>query len=67
MGCLHCMGREKTVEREKTNYVPQPDFSDVTPKMTVREEKSDALYEKAFYSHEEVNDSEYCQNTTTWD
>ena len=55
------------MEREKTNYVPQPDFSDVTPKMTVREEKSDALYEKAFYSHEEVNDSEYCQNTTTWD
>lgn len=61
------MGREKTMEREKTEYVTQPDFSDVTPEMLLKAEKMDEQYKKAFYSHEEVNDSEYCQNTTTWD
>lgn len=55
------------MEREKTEFVTQPDFSDVTPEMLVREGKPDEQYKKAFYSHEEVNDSEYCQNTTTWD
>lgn len=55
------------MEKEKIEYVPQPDFSDVTPEMLVVEPKINELYEKAFYSPEEVNDSEYCRNTTTWD
>ncbi len=55
------------MERGKTEFVPQPDFSDVTPEMLLENDKPGALYEKAFYSQEEVNDSEYCQNTTTWD
>lgn len=55
------------MEREKKEYVTQPDFLDVTPEMLLKAEKMDEQYKKAFYSHEEVNDSEYCQNTTTWD
>lgn len=55
------------MEKEKTEYVPQPDFSDVTPQMLLESPRMEALYEKAFYSQEEVSDSEYCRNTTTWD
>ena len=55
------------MEKEKTEYVPQPDFSDVTPKMLLELSKMEALYEKAFYSQEELSDSAYCLNTTTWD
>lgn len=55
------------MEKAKTEFISQPDFSDVTPKMLLENYKPDPLYEKAFYSQEEVNDSEYCQNTTTWD
>ena len=55
------------MEKEKKEYVPQPDFSDVTPEMLVVDPKANELYEKAFYSREEDNDSEYCRNTTTWD
>lgn len=55
------------MKKEIIEFVPQPDFSDVAPKMLLKIQKRDPLYEKAFYSHEEVSDSEYCQNTTTWD
>ena len=55
------------MEKGKIEFVPQPDFSDVAPKMLLKEPPKAPLYEKAFYSHEEANDSEYCQNTTTWD
>lgn len=55
------------MEKDKAEFVPQPDFSDVTPKMLLENYKPDLLYEKAFYSREEVSDSEYCRNTTTWD
>lgn len=55
------------MEKDKTEFVPLSDFSDVTPEMLLENPKPNPLYEKAFYSREEVNDSEYCQNTTTWD
>ncbi len=55
------------MKKDKIEFVPQPDFSDVTPKMLLVNDKTDELYEKAFYSKEEVSDSEYCRNTTTWD
>lgn len=55
------------MEKNKIEFVPQPDFSDVTPEMLLKEPKTNELYEKAFYSREEASDSEYCFNTTTWD
>lgn len=55
------------MKKEKTEYVPQPDFSDVTPEMLLEFQRMDALYERAFYPREEVSESEYCRNTTTWD
>ncbi len=55
------------MEKDKIEIKPQLDFSDVTPEMLLENLKPNPLYEKAFYSQEDVNDSEYCQNTTTWD
>lgn len=55
------------MEKAKTEFITQPDFSDVTPELLTEQKPPNPLYEKAFYSREEVNDSEYCQNTTTWD
>ncbi len=49
------------------DFLPQINFSNVTPEMLLENLKPNPLYEKAFYSREEVSDSEYCQNTTTWD
>lgn len=55
------------MKKDITEFVLQPDFSDVTPEMIISFPRMEALYEKAFYSQEEVSNSEYCQNTTTWD
>lgn len=55
------------MKKDNIDFCPQIDFSDVTPKVLLENPKPNPLYEKAFYSKEEVNDSEYCQNTTTWD
>lgn len=54
---------------QKTTYefVPNVDFKEVTPEVLTEREKRSSLYEKAFFSHEETNNSEFCQNTTTWD
>ena len=43
------------------------DFKDVTPKMLTDMVELSPLYEKAFLSTEEKSETEYAQNTTTWD
>lgn len=55
------------MQKKVCEFVPYVDFKDVTPEVLTREKKENPLYEKAFLSREEVSDSEYCRNTTTWD
>ena len=48
-------------------FMTQVDFKDVTPEMLLCIEKPDPLYEKAFLCDEDKSETEYTQNTTTWD
>ena len=54
-------------KKQTENFVKSVDFTDLLPKMTVKQPKLDPLYEKAFLDRNEKPASEYNQNTTTWD
>lgn len=42
-------------------------FKEFTPNLALRGKEMDELYKKAFLSEEDNCDSEYSQNTSTWD
>ena len=54
-------------KKQTENFVKSVDFTDLLPKMTVKQPKLDPLYEKAFLDRNEKPASEYNQNTTTHD
>jgi len=55
------------MKNDNVEFLPQIDFMELTPKVLTERKKPDPLYEKAFLSREENSESEFCQNTTTWD
>lgn len=55
------------MQKKTYEFVPNVDFKEVTPEVLIKEKKENPLYEKAFLSREEEKESEFCQNTTTWD
>ena len=55
------------MENRTELYEPVVNFREQRPQILVSTIEHDALYEKAFYNGEEKSQSEYAQNTTTWD
>lgn len=55
------------MERENNLYEPVINFRKQRPQIQIAAVKHKDLYEKAFLSTEETSQSEYVQNTTTWD
>ena len=54
------------MENRTELYEPAVNFREQRPQILVATIEHDTLYEKAFFS-EETSQSEYSQNTTTWD
>ena len=48
-------------------YAPQLDFKTQTPQMLIGAKKAEALYEKAFLTSDDLKQSDFSKNTTTWD
>lgn len=55
------------MENKMELYDPVVNFRDQRPQILLTNIEHDALYEKAFYSEEDMSQSEYALNTTTWD
>ena len=55
------------MERKENLYEPVVNFREQRPQIPFTAAEHDALYEKAFFNEEENSQSEYSQNTTTWD
>lgn len=55
------------MKKEKTQFVPKIDFKEQTPEVLIGSKKRDPLYEEAFLSREDKSESEFAENTTTWD
>lgn len=55
------------MENKMELYEPIVDFREQRPQILLSNIEHDALYEKAFFASEEKPQSEYAQNTTTWD
>ena len=55
------------MKKKDNNYEPVVSFKKQTPEMLLETIKENTLYEKAFLSTEEKSQTEYAQNTTTWD
>lgn len=55
------------MEHQKHLYEPILNFRKNKPQMQIKNITHDELYENAFFSEEENSQSEYAQNTTTWD
>ena len=55
------------MQKKDVCFLPVVDFKEQTPKILLKEETLDPLYEKAFLSRENKSETEYALNTTTWD
>ena len=55
------------MENQKTLYEPVLNFRKDQPQMQIKNITQGELYENAFFPAEEKSQSEYAQNTTTWD
>ena len=55
------------MENKKTLYEPVLNFRKNKPQMQIETIKHEELYKQAFFSAEEKSQSEYAQNTSTWD
>ena len=55
------------METQKPLYEPVLNFRKNKPQMQIKNITHDKLYETAFFAKEENSQSEYAQNTTTWD
>lgn len=55
------------MQKKDTLYPPRVDFKEQTPEMLIQPPKPHPLYEKAFLSRNGEPDTEFAQNTTTWD
>lgn len=55
------------MENQKTLYEPVLNFRENKPQMQIKNITHDELYKNAFFPEEEKSQSEYAQNTTTWD
>lgn len=56
----------KKIDKKKESEV-LVDFKNVTPKMLMDRTEPSPLYKKAFLDCNEPSESEFAQNTTTWD
>lgn len=55
------------MKKGKFLFVHGIDFKKQTPEVFIGSKKRDLLYEKAFLSREDESESEFAENTTTWD
>lgn len=55
------------MSKKTENYIKSVDFTDLLPKMSVKNPEISPLYQKAFLDRNEKPASEYNQNTTTWE
>ena len=55
------------MENQTSLYEPILNFRKNKPQMQIKTITHDELYETAFFSNNEKSQSEYAQNTTTWD
>lgn len=55
------------MKEKEDSYEPVVSFKEQTPKMQYCTRKENPLYEKAFLASEDKSQTEYAQNTTTWD
>lgn len=55
------------MQKNKVQFIPQIDFTEQTPTVLLKAEKSAPLYEKVFLSRGNKSKTEYAQNTTTFD
>ena len=55
------------MENKKQLYEPVLNFRKNKPQIQIENVTHSDLYEKAFFSKEENSQSEYAQNTATWD
>lgn len=55
------------MKKKYSQFVPNIDFKEQTPEILLKAEKINALYEKSFLFREDKCNTEYSQNTTTWD
>ncbi|MBQ8207352.1 MAG: hypothetical protein IJZ89_01295 [Clostridia bacterium] len=55
------------MKKKDNDFVSEVDFRELTPKIHIGDKIIDPLYEKAFLSIETESNSEFNENTTTWD
>ena len=55
------------MKKENNLYEPVTDFRKERKQMQISKEKHNELYENAFLLAKQTSESEYAQNTTTWD
>lgn len=55
------------MKRKRIKLDVQIDFKEQTPEIFIGSEKPDYLYQKAAFLDEDKSNTEYAQNTTTWD
>lgn len=55
------------MKKEQNLYEPAVNFREQRPQMQINDITNNPLYEKAFFSGEDKSQTEYAQNTTTWD
>lgn len=55
------------MEEKQELYEPVVNFREQRPQILVTTVEHDALYEKAFFSGEDLSQTEYAMNTTAWD
>ena len=53
--------------KKETLYEPVVNFREQRPQILIDTVEHNLLYEKAFFPVEEKSQTEYAQNTTTWD
>ena len=55
------------MNKQNNLYEPILNFRKDKPQLQIKSITLDELYENAFFPKEEKSQSEYAQNTTTWD
>lgn len=55
------------MKKTDNGFVTQVDFKKQTHEVLIGAVKPNTLYEKAFLSREDNNNTEFALNTTTWD
>lgn len=53
--------------KNRAEFITNVDLKEQTPDVFIEQKTPDPLYEKALLSRDDKNNSEFAQNTTTWD